>query len=255
MPRSTLARRQSIERLVNETGRILLTDLAQRLGVSPETLRRDLVYLERAGALERRHGEVVAPTWSIEPGITARLSLQVEEKRRLSMAALDYLPRQGFVFVDSGSTFLPMAPLLRRFPDLTIVTTNIMAAVSASSSNNLPVIYLIGGLVRPLTADTMGGKVLEELTRYSFETVFLGANLVTPQGLYTPALEEASVKETAAKNGRQVVVVADGSKHRLRGTGYLFATWKDVHVLLTTGPVPDETMTAAGAAGVEVVVR
>src|SRR5215210_2750461 len=92
-PRYAEERHRRIVELARGGGRVEVTALASRFGVSPETVRRDLAALERQGALRRTHGGAVPVErlW-FEPEVAERLVTMSEEKARIARAALRFVP-------------------------------------------------------------------------------------------------------------------------------------------------------------------
>src|SRR3712207_1237186 len=84
-------RQHAIAALVTDRGRVSVTDVAERFGVTTETVRRDLALLERAGMLRRVHGGAVpiGALSLVEPGLGERHATRSEQKRKIASAALD----------------------------------------------------------------------------------------------------------------------------------------------------------------------
>src|SRR3954468_20336467 len=101
-------RQHAIAVLVVERGRVSVTSVAERFGVTTETVRRDLAVLERAGVLRRVHGGAVpagAAFTVMEPGLGERRGTRTEAKRKIAAAALDLLPgMDGSVLLDGGTS-------------------------------------------------------------------------------------------------------------------------------------------------------
>lgn len=248
------ARQERILRALHDRGHLQVAGLAEHLGVSTETIRRDLSALADSGLIERRRGGAEPATWSLEPSVAARVSMRAADKQRISMAALAQVPATGFVFLDSGSTMLPLAALLRKRSELTVVTTNAMAALSLSSLTGSPEIFLLGGRLRAVTQATVGVWAVQSLSQFAFDVAFIGANRIAPDGLYTPSLDEAAIKTAAIQAAKRPVVLADSSKCADRGEGCRFASWNQIAVMVTDGGRIDAAITSAcDLTGVEIV--
>src|SRR3954447_1786122 len=108
-------RQHAIAALVTERGRVAVADVAERFGVTTETVRRDLALLERAGMLRRVHGGAV-PSGAlslVEPGLGERHGTRAEQKRKIAAAALDLLPgMDGSVILDGGTSTAALAEVL-----------------------------------------------------------------------------------------------------------------------------------------------
>lgn len=237
-------------------GRISVAEAAEQHGVTPETIRRDLVHLDSRGLLRRVHGGAV-PTESlrlVELGVAERVGRRSAEKARIARAALAELPvgPGTSVLLDAGTTTAGLVALLPADPELTVLTGSLPLAAVASGRCAGPV-QLIGGRVRPLTQTTVGAEAVAHLAKLRVDVAFVGTNGFTAgHGCSTPDAEEAAVKRAIVTAARRVVVLADSSKF---GVEFLvsFATLPDIDVLITdTGVAADEQQRLTSY-GIEVV--
>src|ERR687893_3073404 len=124
-------RQHAIAALVTDRGRVAVTEVAERFGVTTETVRRDLAVLERAGMLRRVHGGAV-PTGALslaEPGLGERHGTRSEQKRKIAAAALDLLPgSDGSLLLDGGSSVAALAELLPGDRRLLVATHSVPLA-------------------------------------------------------------------------------------------------------------------------------
>jgi DeoR family transcriptional regulator, fructose operon transcriptional repressor len=248
-------RQQAIATLVAERGRIAVTDVAERFGVTTETVRRDLAVLERAGMLRRVHGGAV-PTGAltlVEPGLGERHGTRAEEKRKIAAAALDLLPAvDGSILLDGGSTAAALADLLaeRR---LLVATNSVPIAARLSAAPGIT-LHVLGGRVRGVTQTAVGEFTVRALDDLRVDVAFLGTNGFTPErGFSTPDEAEAATKRAMTRAAERTVVLADSSKlgreHLVR-----FATVAEVDVLVTDSGADPDDLDRLRSAGVEVVV-
>ena len=109
-----------IERMLVEEGRVAVVELAERFGVTTETVRRDLDALEQAGALRRVHGGAVAleRASTAEASVLERTALRADTKQRIAARALDVLGDAftGSLYFDAGTTTAAVALASRRTP-------------------------------------------------------------------------------------------------------------------------------------------
>ena len=90
-----------LDRLLTD-GRVDAVEVAESLGVTDETIRKDLIALERHGLLRRVHGGAVpVQSLAFEPAVETRTEL-ASEKTRIAQAALNHLPAEGSVLIDAG---------------------------------------------------------------------------------------------------------------------------------------------------------
>lgn len=248
-------RRRLIGDDVAEHGRVTVTELAERLDVSTETIRRDLAWLETAGRVERTHGGAVplTPSGRSERALATRTAENTAAKQAIADLALGLLPPAGgSLLVDAGSTTARVAADLPHGHGLLVVTGSapIAAQLAAAGTGD---VHLLGGQVRGLTGACVGHLALAALERVRCDVVFLGTNgLAAERGLTTPDPEEAAVKRAMRAAGRRVVALCDSSKF---GHDHLvsFAALSDVDVLVTDRRPGAELAAALENSGIEVL--
>src|SRR5690348_2671324 len=169
-------RQQEILRLARTEGRVDVGVLADTLGVTAETIRRDLTTLERAGVLRRVHGGgIPVERIGFEPALAARDSLLTDEKERIAKAALAEVPDEGAIILDAGTTTARLAAALPVDRELTVVVNSPVIATTLGTRSNLNVL-LIGGRVRGRTLATVDDWALRPLADIYVDVAFLGAN-------------------------------------------------------------------------------
>ncbi|WP_405375744.1 MULTISPECIES: DeoR/GlpR family DNA-binding transcription regulator [unclassified Microbacterium] len=244
-------RHQLIERLVATDGRVAVIDLAERFGVTTETVRRDLAALEAAGLVRRVHGGAVTRSRlsTVEPSLAERTSQRSASKEAIAAAAVELLGAEldGAVYLDAGTTTAAMARLLagsaRPHVGLEVVTHSMTVAQLLAGVPDLG-LTAIGGRVRGLTAAAVGAQTVEAIGRLRPDIAFIGANGISAAfGLSTPDPDEAAVKRAIVASARRVVVVADAEKFDAELL-VSFAPLAEVDVLIT-----DAAPTGALAAG------
>lgn len=247
-------RQQEILRQARAAGRVEVAALAEDLAVTSETVRRDLDVLERQGVIRRVHGGALpVERLRFEPGVSERAAAMAGEKDRIAKAALDYLPREGAIVVDAGTTTARFADLLPDDRELTVVTNALPIALSLSARSRLTVLT-VGGRVRGRTLAQVDRWALRSLGEIRADVAFVATNGVSVAGgLTTPDLAEAAVKEAIVAAANRVVLLADhtkvGDDHFSR-----FADIGQVDVLVTDSGVDAEAVDAFTDAGVEVVL-
>src|SRR5215208_7355577 len=107
-------RREQILQLLRDDGRIVAADLPERLGVSLDTVRRDLDELAATGLLRRVRGGALPPS-PVSPRFVERVDKEVPAKRAIAQAAVERLVAPGQVMVLGGGT--TVLELANRLPD------------------------------------------------------------------------------------------------------------------------------------------
>lgn len=120
-------RRIKIAEMLERRSSVTVAELTDAFQVSLETIRRDLEYLERQGALKRVHGgAITVRKMQSYSSLSARVTEHREEKRRLALAAIPYIREGDCISLDTGSTSFELAALLcEHFHELTVVTNSL----------------------------------------------------------------------------------------------------------------------------------
>ncbi len=246
-------RHQEIARLARRDGRVDVTALAELLGVTTETVRRDLTVLERHGLVRRVHGGALpVERLRFEPGVAERTETMTAEKERIAKAALRDLPDGGAVLLDAGTTTARLAESMPDDRELTVVTNALPIALSLTARPRLTVLT-VGGRVRGRTLAHVDRWALRSLAEITVDVAFMATNGISLEhGLTTPDPAEATVKEAMIAAARRVVLLADRTKV---GNDQLcrFGELHQVDVFITDSGLDDATAAAFEAEGIEVV--
>ncbi|MCS3780365.1 DeoR/GlpR family DNA-binding transcription regulator [Tsukamurella ocularis] len=206
------SRQQKIVEFARSRGRVEVIALAQELGVSTETVRRDLNLLSNRRLVKRVHGGAIPrETVAFESGLDHRSQHDAEQKHRIAAAAVAELHGAETVYLDEGYTPRLIAELLVDHP-ITVVTSSLWAAQALAHSSTVTVL-LLGGRMRGRTLATVDHWALEMLRSLVIDVAFLGTNAISVEHSCTtsdPAV--AAVKATALKVSRRTVLVAAESK-------------------------------------------
>ncbi|MFV0375409.1 DeoR/GlpR family DNA-binding transcription regulator [Microbacterium sp.] len=251
-------RQQLIARLVSEDGRVAVVDLSTRLGVTTETVRRDLAQLEEAGALRRVHGGAVAATRrsTAESSVADRTGQHSGAKRAIARRIVATLPSGGSVYLDAGTTAAAVAAVLaeREHGEHLEVVTHSMTIAHLLAGVPGVGLSAIGGRVRGLTAAAVGSATVAAIAQLHPDIAVLGTNGVSAGfGFSTPDPDEADVKRAIVAAARHVIMAADASKFNL-DLLVSFAALTDADVLATELAPPRELQSALDDADVEVLL-
>ena len=247
----TAERQAVIVELLNQRGRVLANDLGTELGVSADTIRRDLRELDELGLLRRVHGGALPRTGDAAP-FAARARRAPEAKASIARRAAGLVDDGQVVILDGGTTTVEVARALR--PDLraTIVTTSPPVAVALSEHRWVD-IAVIGGSLRRDALVAVGAETVDALRMIRADVVMLGVCGLHPEvGVTANDLEEARVKRAMIESAAAVVALAD---HDKLGTAMpvVVAQIDVVTTLITDSDVNDQTLELYRAAGLEVL--
>ncbi|MEM8902081.1 MAG: DeoR/GlpR family DNA-binding transcription regulator [Actinomycetota bacterium] len=247
-------RQRAIVSLTLQDGRVEVAELAERFGVTTETIRRDLSDLQNRRVVRRVHGGAVPwETTAFEPLVSVRAELHAAEKRRLARRAIEELPDAGSIIIDSGSTTGRFAEAIPDDCGLRVVTNSLMIAQVLATHTDVDVIVL-GGKVRKNTLAMVDATAVAAVEPLSVDTLFISCDGMSPAvGLSTPYREEAALKQAMIRVARRVVALVDHSKidqdHFVR-----FAEWNDIDVLVTNTEAEPAVVEAIEATGTTVLL-
>lgn len=245
-------RRQRLLAELSERGSVELTELAECLGVSEVTARRDLAALAKQGLLRRVRGGAVLPQ-SGEPPFPFRRTSQYEEKAEIAAAALAYVRDGDTVAIDVGTTTLAFASLLSERDDLTVLTPSLHIVAVLAEHDTIRLI-VPGGVVRSNERSLVGDLTIRTFGEFNVRRLFLGVGGVDPQrGLTEYQPDDAAVKRAMLASARETTVLADATKLGRVALSNV-ARLDAIDRLITDAGASQETLSAVEQLGVEVVI-
>jgi DeoR/GlpR family transcriptional regulator of sugar metabolism len=239
--------------LLQAQGALLLNDLAERLGVSGSTLRRDLRELEEAGVVRVVSGRVeVSAASGAEMPFGLRALLNHAEKARIAGAALELIQNGETIFIAGGSTALELARRLPGQRRLTVITNSVRVANILIDVNDIQLI-LLGGSIRS-GEQTLHGHLTEwGVHQMRADKLFYGVQAISLQhGLTHGQMVEVSTDRALAEASSQVIVLADHTKFGQVAPALVLPLSK-VHTIITGIETPAETIAALQKQGVKVM--
>jgi len=247
-------RRRAIVELVQQGGRVAVSELSQRFAVSEVTIRADLQALAEQKLLVRTHGGAVrVSSDSGELALTLRRQRQVKEKSRIGQAGAGWIANGDAVFLDSSSTSLAIAHHLKQHRHVTVVTNSLEIVHELFDAPAVDVV-LLGGVFQRETASFVGAQGLDDLRNLNLQKGFFGAHGIDLMaGLTDVSPDEAAVKRPLAAMCRQVIAVLDATKWGRVGIAS-FASLDQLGLIITDEGAPVAMVTEMRAAGVEVVI-
>jgi DeoR family fructose operon transcriptional repressor len=219
-------------------GRIDVADIAAELTVAPETIRRDLKLLEKRGLLRRVHGGAYpVENAGFETTFNSRVTVRVEEKRRIAEAAAALLGDAESVFIDEGFTPLLIAEALPTARALTLLTASVPVATALANTPNVTVL-LVGGRVRGNTLGIVGHWAAHMLAGFVVDLAFIGANGISREhGLTTPDPAVAEIKAQAIRSAHRRILIGIHTKFGINSF-CRFAQVSDFETVITDTGLP-----------------
>ena len=213
--------------------------LADSVGASLATIRRDLQVLEREGAIDRVHGGArIAEGSSVELAFQERAKRNLAAKRAIAAAAYERLTPHTTVFLDAGTTVLQVARLIRVNPLPLRIFTNGLAV--AQELVNVPDLEMamLGGQLRSENASTVGPQAEAMLESLWFDQLFLGVSAISTDGaIYSVDSAEANLNKCMLNRAAQRFLLADSSKFGATAT-YRVGPVTAAHVITDAGLPP-----------------
>lgn len=207
----TSVRKKRILDNLRETGAVVAKDLSEELGVSEDTIRRDLRELASEGLLQRVHGGAL-PASPAVGNFAARLNLATDEKKMIGRAAAAMIRPGQVIILDGGTTALQIARHLSAQFAVTVVTHSPTIAVELVDHPSVEVI-LIGGRLFKHSVVAVGAPAIENIARIRADTYFMGVTGIHAEaGLTTGDFEEAHVKRALSASAAEIIVLASSEK-------------------------------------------
>lgn len=224
-------RQNQIYQLLVDNGRMRIKDLADELQVTTETLRTDLVELEKRKRVVREHGYARSLSELEEAPLQWREKENESDRRACGIRAMHLVQDNQIVYVDAGSTVLLGLPVLATKHGITVVTNSIPAAYQAALMD-IPTI-LCGGPVTNVGLRTHGHRVVETIDEITFDIAIMGSDgIANAHGFTILTYNEINVKRHAIIQAKKTVVAMDASKFKKRSS-YAFCNFRDIDVLVT----------------------
>lgn len=229
-------------------------ELAESLGLSTETIRRDLVILEEAGAVCRVYGGVAIArhTHSTEPDRAERALLHRAAKEEIGEVAASLVGEADTLFLDVGTTVEVVAEKLsREFRGY--VLTNSIPAILQLAGRSRATLHVLGGRIRSEELTSAGAETAAAVRQFHADRAFLGSGGVHPtNGLTDYDPDDIAVRHAMIESSREVYVLADATKighTALRPV----CGWDRVTAVITDSRADPKTVESLRAAGVEVL--
>ena len=206
------SRQNYIIALARAAGRVLVDELAIRLDVTTQTIRRDLNELCERQILSRVHGGAVISSSLEDISYGARKQLAAVSKRAIGEAAAALIPDDASLFIYIGTTAEEVAWALTQHKRLFVITNNINVAMALYANPGINVV-VSGGPVRSVDGAVVGSATVDMIRQFKVDYAVIGASALDESGtlLYFDPLEVA-VSRAIIENANKVILVCDQSK-------------------------------------------
>ena len=243
-------RHELILRAVRSAGSATISGLADSLGVSIATVRRDLVLLDEEGLLKRVYGGA-APVADRDEPFDDVAAVRADEKDAIARRCAELVKDGETVLLDIGTTAHRVARQLRG-RTLTVITSS-LAVVDELQGEESVQLVLLGGVLRRDYRSLVGFLTEDNLRQVHADRLFLGTSGVRPDGqVMDTTVVEVPVKRAMIAASDQVVLVADVGKFPGTGMSRVCGP-QELDTVVTNADADDRTKTALREAGVTVV--
>jgi len=244
------ARKQLLLERLRTDGRIVAKEIAAELGLSEDSIRRDLRELDAQGLAVRVYGGAL-PASPAVADYAARSMVAPDSKRRVATAAAALVEPGATIILDGGTTTLALVDVLPKSFRGTIITHS--PTIAAALLDHEADIFLIGGQIFKHSAVACGATAAEAANRISADLFFLGVTGIHPTaGLTTGDADEASMKRTLAARAGETYVL--GSDEKIGAASrYTVLPFDDIAGVITDKSQEDPTSRKLAEAGINLI--
>jgi DeoR/GlpR family transcriptional regulator of sugar metabolism len=233
-------RRDLILKQLSKDGKIDIEQLVSQLNVSAMTIRRDLAYLEENNKIIRTHGgAILNKPLVVESSFRTKEGKFSDRKKQIAKRAVEFIKDHSTILLDSGTTTLEIAKLLKEKSTITVVTNDIKIAAELIDTD-VKVIVTGGELQN--NVGTLFGPLTEQILKtIHVDLFFLGAHAIDFRaGITAPTFEKASIKKLMIEASEKTWLVADSSKFDSKSLTKV-ADLHDICGVITDQNLPEET--------------
>jgi DeoR family glycerol-3-phosphate regulon repressor len=225
--------------VVQSQGSVTVEKLADTLGVTLQTVRRDVQRLADEGLLTRFHGGVRVPSSTIENiAHQQRENLNADAKTRIARAVAAAVPNNCSLIINIGTTTEAIARALLQHSGLRVITNNLNVATILSANARCEVI-VVGGVVRGRDRGIVGEAAVDFIRQFKVDVALIGISAIESDGsLRDYDYREVKVSQTIMSHAREVWLAADISKFN-RPAMVEVGTLSQIDRLFTDATPPD----------------
>ncbi len=248
----TLQRKKLILQRLASDGQIIAKSLAVELGISEDSIRRDLRELAQENQLQRVHGGALPASAALAP-LAIRQEISPNDKQNLGRVGAAMVKAGQVIVLDGGSTALQIARHLHFDLRATVVTHSTTVAVELGLKPHLEIIVLGGRLYRHSMVN-IGATTIAAIAKIRADIYFMGVTGVHAQaGLTTGDFEEAAVKLALHENSAETVVLASSEKLGA-ASAFTIAPLNAIATLVVPLLTPPKTQKLYRATGINLVL-
>jgi DeoR/GlpR family transcriptional regulator of sugar metabolism len=248
----TTQRKQLILKRLKLDGQVVAKDVSLELGLSEDTIRRDLRELAAEGLLQRVHGGAL-PASPAVANFAEREQMASKAKKAIGKAAAALVKTGQVVILDGGTTTRELARHLPQELRATVVTHSPTIAVELVGHLSIEVV-LIGGRLFKHSVVAVGAAAIEAISRIRADTFFMGVTGIHPEyGLSTGDLEEAYMKRALSAAAAETIVLVSAEKLNA-ASPYVIAPIGEISSIIVEPAIARNDIAAYEKLGIRVLV-
>lgn len=224
-------RQHTILREVAVRNKVLLADMADKLNVSIDTVRRDVKELDASNKLRKVHGGAISLGFTSNPEINANVYASAQ-KKQIALKAVNLLRDDTVLFIDGGTTCLELARHIPVELQATCFTFSLPVAMVLLSRPGMRVI-LIGGEVNSDAQIAIGKATIHELSNVKFDYSFIGTGYVDHEfGLSEMDWDIVQVKKAVVQASKKTILLTIAEKLNSKNR-FRTCQMDEVHTMIT----------------------
>lgn len=225
-------RQTKILDMLNERGEVVVGELADQLGVTTMTIRRDLSTLEREGNVIRTHGgAVLSNAGIVEFAFKQQGERCAREKQAIAREIAKEIEPGMTVSLDTGTTTLEVAHAIASVRGLRVLTSSLVIASALYARDNVELV-LLGGRARHGNPDLFGWLTEENLRHFRADVAVLGADGADQRGVYTFDESVGRVSSAMYACANTTILALDHTKLG-NNAFWCYAKWQDIDYVVT----------------------
>lgn len=248
-----LERQKRILEILSIEGAVMVSKLSVELGVTEETVRRDLEKLESKELLRRTHGGALPmDEGSYEYSLEKRKALNVEAKQAMARKAAQYIATGDTIFLDASTTTFYLAKEIKSMKNVTIITNSIRVINELCGIEGIKVIA-VGGIVSK-NQSLIGAMTENYITsNYFADKMFFSSKGIGDNSIILESNDqECFIKQSMIKNAKKHFYLCDKSK--IGRVGYMRLTgFEEIDYLITDAAIEGDLKATLDELNVEII--
>lgn len=206
-------RQDEIYNLIKEKGNVTVDELMKKFDVSVETIRRDLIFLEKANSIKRVHGGAISVQASRKhEKFKKRLEENRPEKRELAKTAINLIEEGDFISIDAGTTTIELVDEIKKHFHELVIVTNSGYVVEALRGMESFKIYLTGGIFMHDENAFYGEIAINNIKNFYIKKAFICPAGISENGISDFDQELSDVQKAYIEAAEKKIILADSSK-------------------------------------------